>query len=130
MAEAHRWDDRSWEQVWDRMLGPVQRYHFAMALWRQEIPDEPFDRRVVVELARRWRRRAITLIVLWGLWIAYWTVLVRAEITLRSADSVGFPLSMVLLGATAVAFCLHARRRFEPVARAFDPPRLEPPPAS
>lgn len=117
MSDAYRFDDRTWEQVWERLLGPHERHRIASSVWQGDIPDEPFEGRVAVELAFRWRRRAVFQSVLWTCWIAYWWLWFRAELTYSTWPGPLLPLALMLLGAAIVGFAIYARRRVADIAQ-------------
>jgi len=66
------WDDRLWQEVWDRHLSAVERHALAMDVLRRRWPPDPFERSVVAELARQWRRTARVLAVAWSVWVLFW----------------------------------------------------------
>ncbi len=117
MSDAYRFDDRTWEQVWERLLGPHDRHRIASHVWHGDLPDEPFEGRVAIELAYRWRRRAIYQGVLWSLWVAYWWMWFRAELVYNTWPGPLLPLSLMLLGGAIVGFAVYARRRVADIAR-------------
>ncbi len=105
------WDDRLWEDAWERLLSHPERHRIAVQVWRGELAADPFERRVSTELARRWRRTARNLALLYGLWAIFWGLLTwddwRPVGVLRSL----LTISCALIGVAAVSACLAARRR-------------------
>ena len=123
MGQYYQWDDRSWEHIWEQLLGPLERRNCALYVWKVEVPTDPFLGRVVVELARRWRQRAVTLIVAWSLWTLFWATMTWQGIRRIPEPDLTAPVSMLVLGVAVVYGCVLARRRFRPVAdRSVAPP--------
>lgn len=110
------WDDRLWEQVWDRTLNPMERHRIARHLWHRRVPDDPLERTVVAELRHRWRRRARNLAILYGLWTLFWGLLalsdVRTDLAFRSLLTPG----CTLVGVLAVGACFAVRHRLRAAA--------------
>lgn len=121
-------DDRIWDRVWERMLGPVERHGIAVAVWRRRIPTDLFDARVAGELARRWRRRALNLAVVYALWTLFWGAIALSD--WRTDGDWESSLSPVLtwLGLLAVACCFGVRRRLAAYARRAFPLVVPPAP--
>jgi len=112
-------DDRVWERVWDRMLGPVERHSIAVAVWRGRLPRERFEARVAVELARRWRSQAVGLAIVWALWSAFWGAIAMTDWRGDAALSSWYSPGCALLGLTAIGVCLAVRRRLRRVSHAY-----------
>jgi hypothetical protein len=104
-------DDRVWDRVWERMLDPVERHHIAMAVWRRRLPAGLFEARVAVELARRWRRQARNLIVLYALWTLFWGSLALSDWRADSTFQVRLTPILAAAGMLAIAACVAVRRR-------------------
>ncbi|QBI18307.1 hypothetical protein ER308_01115 [Egibacter rhizosphaerae] len=118
------WDDREWEQVWDQLLGPAERHQIMRDVWFGRLPEQPFERRVAIEFARRWRRRAIWLSLLWFVWVGYWMLSLVGELTWAThTPPPSYPYVMALVGVLGVVACLHGRRRILPVAVTPEGPR-------
>ena len=108
---APAWDDRMWEEVWERTVGQVERHRLSMMLLRREQPD-PDDRlgvRLLPELARRWRRACAAYALGWGLFATFWAAIGAAAE--RSAESavVVTPWWMALIGTAIVVVALSLR---------------------
>jgi hypothetical protein len=125
MHRAPAWTDRMWEDLWERTLGQSDRHRFAMAVLRREVPRDALARRVVPELARRWRTRCNVYIAVWGLFVGFWTMVLLAEFRLLEenlaageADAAvsGLPPWMIASGLVVVGATVLARRWFAPVA--------------
>ena len=105
------WDERLWEDAWERLLSHPERHRIAVQVWRGEAPADPFEQRVATELARRWRRSARNLALLYGLWALFWGLLTwddwRPDGILRSL----LTISCALVGVAAVGACFATRRR-------------------
>jgi hypothetical protein len=72
-----RLDDDLWQVVWEQTLSNIERHRIARSTIRREEPDDALERRLVPELARRWRRTAgshvfghVCLLLFWAL-VAY-----------------------------------------------------------
>lgn len=107
-------DDRVWDRVWERMLGPVERHEIAVSLWRRRPTREVFEARIAVELARRWRRQIRNLMVLYGLWCLFWGSLSFSDWRADAAFSTPLPPSLTTAGMLAIAACVAAHRRLRP----------------
>lgn len=109
------WDDELWVEVWDRLLGPVERHAIARDVWRRRLPDDDFHAQIAIELAHRWRRTARNLAVLYTLWTVFWGVIgwhqLRVEQDLGGAL---LPLT-VGIGLLAIAGAVAFRRRLRPL---------------
>lgn len=119
---AFQWDDRLWAEVWDRHLSPVERHALAMDVLRRRWPPDPFERSVVSELARQWRRNARGLAVAWGVWVLFWgNLAVNAPLTTGPR---ALPWTMAWVGLVVVAGSLAFRRRLRGLASG--PPPVDP----
>jgi hypothetical protein len=107
--------DELWEEVWERTLDRVERHQVAVAVCRRELPDEPLHRRLVPELARRWRRAARNHAVAHLLWIAFWATIAVSASPGGPAARIGG--GMTTFSALVVLVCLLVRRYLVPVAR-------------
>lgn len=108
-------DDRVWDRVWERILDPVERHSIAVAVWRGRPPRGTFEYRIAVELARRWRRRALSLAVVYALWTLFWGAIALSDWRADAGfESPVCPLN-ALIGTAAVAGCFTVRRRLRPV---------------
>lgn len=105
------WDDELWQLVWERNLDPVERHSIAVAVWRRRLPAGVFEAGVALELARRWRRRAVGLALLYALWTGFWGGI--AWSALHDARPANHPLPYwaVAVGALLIAACFAVRRR-------------------
>lgn len=112
---AFEWDDRLWAEVWERHLSPLERHALAMDLLHRRWPPDPFERSVVAELARQWRRTARGLAVLWAVWVLFWgNIAVTAPPTL---DPRVLPWVMTALGLVVIAGAIALRRRVRGAAQ-------------
>ncbi len=105
------WDDKTWDHVWERVLNPVERHHIAVSVVRRRVPEDPFERRIAVELARRWQRHALFLASLYLLWSAFWAAIGFDSVTAFGASAARLPFGCAALGIAAVTGCLAFRRR-------------------
>lgn len=106
---APEWTDRTWDQVWERTLGRVDRHRLAMALLRREQPDDRLALRVLPELARRWRRTALVYVFGWGLFTTFWLVIGYAAESGPDGVPVVTPWWMGMLGLTVISIALAIR---------------------
>lgn len=104
--------DRGWEQLWERTLDQVDRHRYGLHVWRGELPDDPLGRRVVPELARRWRRRAAVYAAGWLAFALFWLGVATAAVDASGAPTTLVPWSCTATGMVVVGACLAARRRF------------------
>lgn len=109
------WDDELWEEVWDRTLDGVERHHVAISTWRRELPSDPLHRRLVPELARRWRRTARNHFAGHLLWVLFWGAIALSAEPGGPADRVG--TGMALFSLLVLATCVAVRRYLWPVTR-------------
>jgi hypothetical protein len=110
------WTDDLWEQVWERMLDHVERHQVARAVRRREPPDDPLHRRLVPELARRWRRTARNQALFHLIWIAFWGAIARGADP-AAGEVVGLAIGMAGFSLLTVLACPGMRRYLAPVAR-------------
>lgn len=111
------WTDELWEEVWERTLGHVERHHIARDVWRRQLPDDLLHRRVAPELARRWRRTARNLAILYGLWSLFWGAIAVTATPQEGDPAAHLPIVLTVLGFLAVGGCAAVRRRVAPIAR-------------
>lgn len=104
-----RFDDELWDHVWERNLSHVERHTLAMSLLRRTPPDTAFDRLVAAELARRWRRHALWLVALYGLWSLFWGGIALTPPP-TGVEASTLPLWCAAIGVVAIAVCVGARR--------------------
>jgi hypothetical protein len=116
-TSAFEWDDRLWEQVWDRTLGPAERFAIGRDVWRRRVPDDRFHARVAVELARRWRTRAVVLASVYALWVAFWGTLLWSDLRADGALKGGLHVGAVVVGIVAIGACVASRRWLRDQAR-------------
>ncbi len=110
-----RFDDREWEELWERTLGQIERHRLAMSLLRREVPDDILGRRVVPELARRWRLSAMLHIIGHTLHATFW-FLISLSLSPLSGTSWQLANGMTLMSLAVIAFCIGFRRYLHPVA--------------
>lgn len=103
------WTDRMWEQVWERTVGQVERHRLAMALLRREQPQDRLALRLLPELARRWRRTALSYAVGWGLFATFWLVIGYAAESGPEGAVVVTPWWMGMLGIAVATVALTIR---------------------
>ncbi|MFP4310805.1 MAG: hypothetical protein ACLFS9_02335 [Nitriliruptoraceae bacterium] len=111
-----RWDDRMWEELWERTLGQPERHRLAMATLRREFPDDPLGRRVVPELARRWRSTARLHLWLHTVLGLFW---LRVSFDIPTVSGTPWRLANALaLTSLAIALgCSALRRYLHPLER-------------
>ncbi len=61
------WDERLWEDAWERLLSHPERHRIAVQVWRGEAPADPFERPLgallgIADLGRLASRRHPALI--------------------------------------------------------------------
>lgn len=105
-------DDEEWDRLWERQFDQVDRHRYGTAVWRGELPDDVLGRRVVPELARRWRRRALVYASAWGLFSAFWVLVGINVVHHHGDDGTLLPWACAAVGVAVVAGCLVARDRF------------------
>lgn len=104
-------DDKLWDTVWERNLNAVERHSIAMSVWRRRRPDDVFEALVARELARRWRRHARYLVVVYGLWTTFWGSLAMHDLRPDAVLDSALSPSLAVIGATMIVCCLAVRRR-------------------
>lgn len=104
-------DDRLWDHVWERNLNSVERHAIAMAVWRRRRPDNRFEAIVACELARRWRRHARFLIVLYGLWTWFWGAIAVHDFRPDAVLNSQLSFYLASIGVLVIVSCLAVRRR-------------------
>lgn len=119
------WDDRLWDLVWERTLDQLERHQLTLQVLLRRPPPDAFAARVGRELARRLRRRAVVLAVAWGLFTAFWAMILHLA-RQQPGTPDGWAWSMVLLGTAVVVGCVAFRRRLGPVAHDPDVPAVPP----
>lgn len=111
-----RYDDRMWEELWERTLGQLERHRIAMATLRREFPPDPLGRRIVPELAHRWRGTAKV-----HLWVHATLAIFWGRISFDIPPTAGTPWAlantMSLLSITIALGCVAFRRYLFPLAR-------------
>lgn len=115
---AMRFDDELWDHVWERNLTHVERHTIAMALLRRQPPDTTFDRLIAAELARRWRRHALWLVLLYGLWSLFWGAIALTAPP-PDADPTMLPAWCVVVGLAMITACVGARRHLTGYLRTY-----------
>ncbi len=110
-----RFNDREWEELWERTLGQIDRHRLAMSLLRREVPDDVLGRRVVPELARRWRWTALLHIVGHTLHAMFWWM-ISLDLSPLSSPSWQLANAMTLMSLSVIVFCVAFRRYLRPVA--------------
>ncbi|MEE8600640.1 hypothetical protein [Euzebya tangerina] len=102
-----RFDYSLWEHVWEQNLTHVERHTIAMAVWRLQPPASTFEFLVAHELAHRWRRHAVFLVGLYGMWTLFWGAIASGP----APDGTSSPVAMwcAVVGVVAIAACLVVR---------------------
>lgn len=112
------WPDEAWLATWEGALTGVERHALAVAVVRDRPPVERFDWLIARELIRRWRRRALGLLIPYGLWTLFWGSLLVRDLRLDRRLDHGLPVALTAVGITAMLACLVAHRvlaqRFRP----------------
>lgn len=106
-----------WQDLWDRTLGHVERHRMVVLLWRRGEPDDALARRVLPELARRWRGQALVHALAWGLFVAFWLMVGVADLGIPRETRTLVPWACAGVGSVVVGACLWARWWFGPTAR-------------
>lgn len=115
-------DDQLWDTVWERNLNAVERHAIAMSVWQRRQPDDVFEAIVARELARRWRRHARYLVVVYALWTTFWGSLAMHDLRPDAAlDSLLSP-SCAVIGVLFIIGCLAVRRRLATYLRVHAAP--------
>lgn len=109
-------DDLAWRRLWERQFDHIDRYRHGRAVWRAELPEDALGRRVVPELARRWRGRALVYAAAWTAFTLFWVAIGIDGAVRLGPDASRLPWQLGAVGASVVASCLAARRRFARVA--------------
>lgn len=111
------WDDVLWDDVWERVLGPVERHTIGLDVCRARLSDDRFEAQVGIELARRWRRRARNLATVYSCWVVFWSLIAWNDLQLRGSFTSYLSPVNAAVGLVAVSLCLLARRRLARYAR-------------
>lgn len=111
MSTGITWDDKTWDEVWERLLDQFERHNIAMAVLRGRLPSTTFERGIALELARRWRRHAVTLAVVYSVWTAFWSAIGWDAVQRYGTSAAGVPLWCAAIGVAAIAACGIFRRR-------------------
>lgn len=106
------YDDEAWHELWERQFDHVDRYRYGRAVWRGELPEDALGRRVVPELARRWRRRALVYAAAWSAFTLFWVAVGIDVIQRYGAEGSSFPWQAAAGGALVILSLLAARARF------------------
>ena len=111
-----RYSDEMWEELWERTLGQVERHRIAMATLRREFPDDPLGRRIVPELAYRWRGTARLHLWLHALHALFWGR-ISFDIPATAVTEWRLANTMTLISVVVVLGCISFRRYLEPLER-------------
>lgn len=117
-------DDEAWRRLWEREFDHLDRYRYGRAVWRGELPEDVLGRRVVPELARRWRGRALVYATAWTVFSLFWLAIGVDTVLRHGAEGSRLPWQVGGLGLLVVAGFLAARWWFARTART-DPPSFE-----
>lgn len=109
-------DDEMWEELWERTLDAVERHRIALTTLRREFPLDPLEKRLVPELARRWRRSARNHAIGHLIWLAFFlSISLSADASQPSAEMFGN--AMACFSAVVVSTMTAAHRWLAPVTR-------------
>jgi hypothetical protein len=109
-------DDELWEEVWERTLDPLERHRIVRTTLRRRFPLDPLEKRLVPELARRWRRSARNHAVGHLIWLAFFlSIALSADSTQPSAEAFG--TAMASFSGLVVSVMMAARVWLAPVTR-------------
>lgn len=107
-------NDEMWEELWERTLDRVDRYRISRTTWRREFPLDPLEKRLVPELARRWRRSARNHAIGHMLWLAFWgSIAVAADPAEGPAEQLG--AAMATFSLLVIVSMVMIRRYLAPV---------------
>lgn len=106
------YDDLAWNRLWERQFDHLDRYRYGRAVWRGELPEDVLGRRVVPELARRWRRRAAVYALAWTAFTLFWVAIGIDTVYRYGAEGSRLPWQLAVLGSVVITGCLAARRWF------------------
>lgn len=116
------WDAQTWHLVWERTLSHAERHEIGMAVLRRRVPADPFERRLARELAKRWERHALWLMVLYALWTAFWGAVGWHSVGVRGLHTAALPVICAAIGAASILLCLTFRRRLRVLGVALEAP--------
>lgn len=102
------WSDEAWLATWEGALTGVERHALAVAVVRDRPLVERFEWLVARELVRRWRRRALGLLVPYGLWTLFWGALFVRDLRLDTHLDHGLPVTLTGVGLAAMLACVGA----------------------
>jgi len=115
-------DDKLWDTVWERNLNAVERHAIAVSVWKRRQPDDVFEALVARELARRWRRHARYLVVVYGLWTTFWGSLAMHDLRPDAVLNSLLSPSCAAVGVLVIVSCLVVRRRLSTYLRVHAAP--------
>jgi hypothetical protein len=111
-----QWSDDLWDEVWDRTLSSVERNRIARAALARELPHDALERRLVPELARRWRRSARNHAIAHLALLTFWALLWGTDPTpVRDSDLSTFVFAVGGFNAAVIAVAVVFRRYLVPV---------------
>jgi hypothetical protein len=111
-----RYSDEMWEELWERTLGQLERHRIAMATLRREFPADPLGRRIVPELARRWRGTARLHLWLHAVHAVFW-IRISFDIPTTAGTPWRLANTMALVSLLIVFGCAGFRRYLLPLER-------------
>ncbi len=106
-------DDELWEEIWERTLYAVERHRIARTTMLRAFPLDPLEKRLVPELARRWRRTARNHAIGHMIWFAFFAAIALSADA--SAPSETFGTAMASFSALVVSTMVAARTWLAPV---------------
>ncbi len=109
-------DDEAWDRLWEREFDHLDRYRYGRSVWLAELPEDVLGRRVVPELARRWRRRAVVYAVAWAAFTLFWLAIGIDTVARYGGEGSRLPWQLATVGATVIGGCLAARAWFRRTA--------------
>jgi hypothetical protein len=109
-----RLDDDLWQVVWDQTLSNIERHRIARSTIRREEPVDALERRLVPELARRWRRTAGSHVFGHVLLLLFWALVFHGGRN-GPRGEIPFLVGMSLFSGTVIAIAVALRRYLVPV---------------
>jgi hypothetical protein len=114
-------DDELWEEIWERTLDAVERHRIARTTMLRGFPLDPLEKRLVPELARRWRRSARNHAIGHLIWFTFFSAIALSADASQPAETFG--TAMASFSAFVVSTMLAARFWLAPVTRYGRPMR-------
>ena len=109
-------DDELWEEIWERTLDAVERHRISRTTMLREFPLDPLEKRLVPELARRWRRSARNHAIGHLIWFTFFSAIaLSADASQPAAETFG--TSMASFSAVVLSTLVAARLWLAPETR-------------